>query len=138
MFSKMFGLGAYKLDPDNPKETLELLDFVFVGFKTEKAVNEDKKFTKGDILHLLKAGPTVFRGFIGLKYIDDELNNLSDLGHEKIREKITSFVHDDERTEAFIELVMEWLLKTVQLAAAAIGLMRDDEDDADVEAYPAG
>jgi len=126
---KLFNVQPFVLQPDNPKETLEFLDFVFAGFEAEKAITEDKKFTAGDILHIMKAGPAAFRGFIGIKYVDDELRAMSEIGRQMVTDKIKSFIYDDERTENFVELVLEWLLLTVRLADEAIQLIKDDGED---------
>ena len=107
----------YEVNPDNPVETLELIDAMIASWKAEHEIMENGKIDVGDIPIVWVTAPKLFKGFVGIKYVDNELAVITDAGKDKIKEKISEFViAGDAELESLVEDTLEMLLTMVGLA----------------------
>ena len=105
------------VDPKNPVETIEIIDALLSGWELHGEVMEDGKINFMDIPYVIAKLPTLWKGFVGIDVIDDEMAVVDDEGKAKIKAKIEEFViADEEELEKLIEELMELLLQIVRVA----------------------
>ena len=112
---------SFIVDPDNPVETIELVRALIAGYKAQEEILEDDKVDPLDMLHVIRAAPKLWTGFVGIKYVDDELAEISDEGKAKLRSAIEEFViAGQEELEQLVEDYMALLMEMAALAKRTI------------------
>jgi len=100
----------YAVDPSNPVETIELLRALFELYSIQGDIRADKKFGVDDLLRVVKGAPSLYLGFVGFQYVDEELVAKNKEGDQKIKEAIAEFDLDDEAVEELSEEGIELLI----------------------------
>ena len=109
------------VDPANPKQTIEFIDGLLTAWKAQELIMADGKVNWTDLPIALSAAPVLWKGFVGIDVIDDEMLVVNDEGQEKIREKIGEFVFaGDPEAEELIEEIVELVLEIVRVAKKAV------------------
>lgn len=105
------------VDPKNPVETIEFIDGLLSGWVLHNEVMADGKVNFMDIPYAIAKLPALWKGFVGIDIIDDEMAVVNDEGKAKIKAKIAEFViASDEILEQLIEELMALLLEIVRVS----------------------
>lgn len=94
-----------------PTETIELVEAMLRSWKLYGEVMTDGKINVMDFPAVFAASPVLWKGFVGVDKIDNELKDLDDAGKAAIKAKIEEFVLTPTNEE--LEKLVEDLLKTV-------------------------
>ena len=103
-----------KPDPKNPIETLELIDGMLKGFLLNKNVMEDGKINLLDLPAFIGFLPVLYKSFVGIQNIENELAAIDDDGRLAIKNKIREFcIKEDEVLEELIEELTELIFNMI-------------------------
>lgn len=116
-------------DPKNPIQTIEFLEAVLRSWKLQAEVLADKKVTIGDFPAVFAAAPVLWKGFVGVDEIDNEMQVVDDDGRALIKAKIEEFVitPTNEELEALVEGLMAMVLNMVEMAAKTVAYFKKKE-----------
>ena len=103
-----------KIDSKNPIETLELIDSMIKGYLLHKNIMEDGKINLLDLPLFIGFMPVLYKSFVGIQNIENELAAIDDDGKMAIKAKIREFcIEEDEVLEELIEELTELIFNMV-------------------------
>ncbi|HNW88183.1 MAG TPA: hypothetical protein PKN48_00840 [Bacteroidales bacterium] len=116
-------------DPKNPVQTLEFLEAMLRAWKLNAEIMEDKKIDFKDLPYVFGAAPVLWKGFVGLDQIDDEMLVIDDDGRALISAKVEEFVvtPTNEELEMVVENLMKLVLHMVEVSVETIAYFKKKE-----------
>lgn len=113
-------------DPKNPIETIEFITAMLQSWKTYQDISADGKVNLLDLPAVFSAAPTLWKGFVGLDNIDNELLVIDEEGRAKIKAKIEEFVLvQDPELEDLVEDIVQLVLNMTEVAAKTVQYFKD-------------